>query len=32
MDNLIETLNPNLFFGKEMGYIDHLKSWYQLFF
>lgn len=32
MDNLNETLNPNLFFGKEIGYIDHLKNWYQLFF
>ena len=30
----LEELNPNLFFGKEIGYIDHVKSWYllQLFF
>ena len=27
LDNLNETLNPNLFFEKEIGYIDHLKSW-----
>ena len=25
-------LNPNLFFNKELGYIDHIKSWYQLEF
>ena len=23
-----EMLNPNLFFGKEFAYIDHIKSWY----
>ena len=26
----LEELNPNLFFGKEIGYIDHVKSWYLL--
>ena len=28
----LEELNPNLFFGKEIGYIDHVKSWYLLQF
>ena len=28
----IQELNPNLFFGKEVGYIDHVKSWYLLQF
>ena len=26
----LEKLNPNLFFGKEIGYIDRVKSWYLL--
>ena len=26
----LQELNPNLFFGKEIGYIDHVKSWYLL--
>ena len=26
----LEELNPNFFFGKEIGYIDHVKSWYLL--
>ena len=26
----LEELNPNLFFGKEIGYIDRVKSWYLL--
>lgn len=26
----LEELNPNLFFGKELGYIDHIKSWYLM--
>ena len=26
----LQELNPNLFFGKELGYIDHVKSWYLL--
>ena len=28
----LEVLNPNFFFGKEIGYIDHVKSWYLLQF
>ena len=28
----LEELNPNLFFGKEIGYIDNVKSWYLLQF
>ena len=28
----LEELNPNLLFGKEIGYIDHAKSWYLLQF
>ena len=28
----LEELNPNFFFGKEIGYIDHVKSWYLLQF
>ena len=28
----LEELNPNLFFGKGIGYIDHVKSWYLLRF
>ena len=28
----LEVLNPNFFFGKEIGYIDHVKSWYLLRF
>ena len=28
----LEELNPNLFFGKEIGYIDDVKSWYLLQF
>ena len=26
----LEELNPNLFFGKEIGYSDNVKSWYLL--
>ena len=26
----LEEPNPNFFFGKEIGYIDHVKSWYLL--
>ena len=32
IDVSLEELNPNLFFGKELGYTDHIKNWYQLFF
>ena len=28
----LQELNPNLFFGKEIGYMDHIKSWYLLQF
>ena len=28
----LQELNPNLFFGKEIGYTDHIKSWYLLQF
>ena len=28
----LEVLNPIFFFGKEIGYIDHVKSWYLLQF
>ena len=30
IDEGLQELNPNLFFGKELGYIDHIKSWYLL--
>ena len=30
LDESNEMLNPNLFFGKEFAYIDHIKSWYLL--
>ena len=30
LDALNEMLNPNLLFGKEFGYIDHIKSWHLL--
>ena len=30
INKALEELNPNLFFGKEIGYIDHVKSWYLL--
>lgn len=26
----LEELNPNLFLGKELGYIDHIKSWHLM--
>ena len=28
----LQELNPNLFFGKEIRYMDHVKSWYLLQF
>ena len=30
IDDGLQELNPNLFFGKEIGYIDHVKSRYLL--
>ena len=30
IDQILEELNPIFFFGKELGYIDHVKSWYQI--
>ena len=30
IDEGLQELNPNLFFGKELGYIDQIKSWYLL--
>ena len=30
IDESLEELNPNMFFGKALGYIDHIKSWYQI--
>ena len=30
IDQSLEELNPNMFFGKGLGYIDHIKSWYQI--
>ena len=28
----LEELSPNLFFGKELGYVDHIKSWFLVEF
>ena len=30
IDSCAPEVDPNLFFGKEIGYIDHIKSLYQL--
>ena len=30
LENNNEDINPNLFFGKELSYLDFLKSWYYL--
>ena len=30
MNSRVDYLNPNLFFGKEQGYIDHVKTCYLL--